>query len=264
MVLYRTRLISNIKVMKHQLDSMIFGKNNIVSVERTSDLAAYYAMIANFQPLTIEEEVELGWLAKAGDEEAKTKLINANLRAVVSIAKQYAYCAGCLTITDLINEGNIGLINAANTYDPSIGTKFMSYAVGHIRQYILAALTNKSRIVSDYHKGASNRHSSLDAPTSDDDSTTLGDILCTSTDSESFANESLANDIMRVLNNLLKPNEMTIICVLYGIGAPAQRRWEIAEKLGKTEERIRQTEQSALNKIRSNQQALLLLAKYRG
>ena len=264
MVLYRTRLISNIKVMKHQLDSMIFGKNNIVSVERTSDLAAYYAMIANFQPLTIEEEVELGWLAKAGDEEAKTKLINANLRAVVSIAKQYAYCAGCLTITDLINEGNIGLINAVNTYDPSIGTKFMSYAVGHIRQYILAALTNKSRIVSDYHKGASNRHSSLDAPTSDDDSTTLGDILCTSTDSESFANESLANDIMRVLNNLLKPNEMTIICVLYGIGTPAQRRWEIAEKLGKTEERIRQTEQSALNKIRSNQQALLLLAKYRG
>ena len=249
--------------MKHQFSALSFGKSNSTCVERTNELAAYLAAINNFPVLTIDQEVELGWRIKAGDTSAVNELVNANLRAVVSIAKQYAYCGGCLTITDLINEGNLGLIYAANTYEPTYGFKFMSYAVGHIRRFILEALKRKSRIVSDYHRDASNRHTSLDAPTSDDNNTTMGDNL-PSIDTDALATtESLADDIMRVLNSLLKPAEVNVICILYGIGTPAKNRWELAEDMGKTEERVRQIEQHVLHKIRNNQQALLLLTKYR-
>jgi DNA-directed RNA polymerase sigma subunit (sigma70/sigma32) len=68
---------------------------------------------------------------------------------------------------------------------------------------------------------------------------------------------------MRVLNTILKPAEVNIICILYGIGTPVKKRWEIAEELEKSEERIRQVEQRALYKIRNNQQAIMLLTKYR-
>lgn len=249
--------------MKHQFSALSFGKANSTCVERTNELAAYLAAINNFPALTIDQEVELGWRIKAGDTSAVNELVNSNLRAVVSIAKQYAYCGGCLTITDLINEGNLGLIYAANTYEPTYGFKFMSYAVGHIRRFILEALKRKSRIVSNYHNDVSNRHTSLDEPTSDDTSTTMGDNL-PSIDVDNMATtESLADDIMRVLNTILKPAEVNIICILYGIGTPAKPRWELAEDMGKTEERIRQIEQHVLYKIRNNQQAITLLTKYR-
>jgi RNA polymerase primary sigma factor len=249
--------------MKHQLKAISFGKSNTTCVERTSELAAYLAAINNFPQLTIDQEVELGWRIKAGDADAVNELVNANLRAVVSIAKQYAYCGGCLTITDLINEGNLGLIYAAQTFDTTYGNKFMSYAVGHIRRYILEALKNKSRIVADYHRDAPNGHSSLDAPTSDDNTTTMGDNLPSIDNDNMATTESLANDIIRVLNSLLKPAEINVICIIYGIGTQQKNRWEIAEDLNKTEERIRQIEQHALYKIRNNQQALMLLTKYR-
>ena len=249
--------------MKHQLKPMNFGRSNTTCVERTTDLAAYLAAISNFQPLSIDDEVELGWKIKKGNPDAVNELVNANLRAVVSIAKQYAYCGGCLTITDLINEGNLGLIYAAQTYDPTYGFRFMSYAVGHIRRYIIEALKRKSRVVTDYHKDVSNRHTSLDEPTSDDNTTTMGDNLPSIDNDNMATTESLADDILRVLNSLLKPTELNIICILYGIGTPAKNRWQVAEDLNKTEERIRQVEQHALYKIRNNQQALLLLAKYR-
>ena len=249
--------------MKHQFSALSFGKANSTCVERTNELAAYLAAINNFPQLTIDQEVELGWRIKAGDTSAVNELVNSNLRAVVSIAKQYAYCGGCLTITDLINEGNLGLIYAANTYEPTYGFKFMSYAVGHIRRFILEALKRKSRIVSNYHNDVSNRHTSLDEPTSDDNTTTMGDNL-PSIDVDNMATtESLADDIMRVLNTILKPAEVNIICILYGIGTPVKKRWEIAEELEKSEERIRQVEQRALYKIRNNQQAIMLLTKYR-
>lgn len=249
--------------MKHQLKPMKFGRSNTTCVERTSELAAYLAAINNFPQLTIDQEVELGWRIKAGDTDAVNELVNANLRAVVSIAKQYVYRGGCLTITDLINEGSLGLIYAAQTYDPTYGFRFMSYAVGHIRRHIIEALKRKSRVVTDYHKDVSNRHTSLDEPTSDDNATTMGDSLPSIDNDNMATTESLADDILRVLNSLLKPTELNIICILYGIGTPAKNRWQVAEDLNKTEERIRQVEQHALYKIRNNQQALMLLTKYR-
>ena len=248
--------------MKHQLEALDYGRGSKTSVERTQDLQSYYAMIANFKTLTIDDEVELADKVKRGDKKAKETLVNCNLRAVVSIAKQYAYCGGCLNIMDLINEGNIGLIEAVDMYDSTYGIKFMSYAVARIRAHIIDALNKKSRIVSDYHGNTTNRHSSLDAPLDDDNDTTLGDLLCTTTDAESFANENLFNDIMRSLNAILKPNEVTIICTLYGIGTTRQCRWELAEHLGKTEERIRQVEQEIIKKLKTNKRVVALLVKY--
>lgn len=259
--------------MPHILDGIKVGKQNPVSVERTSEFAKYLATIKNFKPLTMDEEVMLGekiqnsprdFNGKPTDRESVDTLVNANLSFVVSVAKQYEYCGGCLTILDLISEGNMGLVEAAETFDPTRGFKFISYAVNYIRMRILDALTNKSRIVADYHKGISNRHSSLDAPTSDDNDTTLGDILCTSTDAESFRNESLATDLMRVLNNVLNPQEVTIICIVFGINTPAKKRWEIAEIMDCSQERVRQIEQKALYKLRNDAQALSLLEKYQG
>ena len=259
--------------MPHILDGIKVGKQNPVSVERTSEFAKYLATIKNFKPLTMDEEVMLGekiqnsprdFNGKPTDRESVDTLVNANLSFVVSVAKQYEYCGGCLTILDLISEGNMGLVEAAETFDPTRGFKFISYAVNYIRMRILDALTNKSRIVADYHKGISNRHSSLDAPTNDDNDTTLGDILCTSTDAESFRNESLATDLMRVLNNVLNPQEVTIICIVFGINTPAKKRWEIAEIMDCSQERVRQIEQKALYKLRNDAQALSLLEKYQG
>ncbi len=259
--------------MSHILESIKVGKQNPVSVERTSEFAKYLATIKNFKPLTAEEEVALGekiqsspkdYNDKPTDRESVNALVNANLAFVVSVAKQYEYCGGCLTILDLISEGNMGLVEAAETFDPTYGFKFISYAVNYIRMHILDALTNKSRIVADYHKGVTNRHTSLDAPTSEDNDTTYGDVLCTSTDADTFHNDSLANDIMRVLNSILKPQEVTIICIVFGINTPAKKRWEIAEQIGCSQERVRQIEQKALYKLRNNQQALTLLGKYQG
>ena len=248
--------------MKHQLEATKCGRQNAVAVERTTELARYLAMVSNFKPLSVDEEVELAGLIQKGDKEAKDKLVNANLGFVVSVAKQYDYCKGTLSLLDLINEGNIGLIEAAETFDASYGFKFISYAVNYIKAHIIDALTHDSRIVTNRHKGAPNSHTSLDAPMADDNDTTLGDIICTSVDKESFAGESLATDLIRVLNNVLKSREVTIICTMYGIGRPALAKWEIAEKLGVSDERVRQMAQLAIVKLRNNEQAMILLSKY--
>ena len=258
--------------MKHQLKAMQVGANSAV-VKRSDELNAYLAMIKNFKPLTSDEEVMYGERIQRSPKDSNGKptdrrsidaLVNANLGFVVSVAKKYEYCGGCLSLMDLINEGNIGLIDAAETFDPTMGFKFISYAVNYIRMRILDALTKKSRLVANYNTGAPNSHTSLDAPVADDNDTILADVLCTSTDAESFASESLVSDIMRILNNLLNPTEVTIICILYGINTRKQEKWELADALGKTRERIRQVEQNALDKLRNSQQALTLLSKYRG
>ena len=111
----------------------------------TASLDKYLQEIGRVDLISPEEEVELARRIKEGDQLAMEKLVKANLRFVVSVAKQYQNQG--LTLPDLINEGNLGLIKAAQRFDETRGFKFISYAVWWIRQSILQALAEQARIV---------------------------------------------------------------------------------------------------------------------
>lgn len=116
-----------------------------ITNRETQSLDKYLAEIAKISLITAEEEVNLARRIRQGDAVAHEKLVNANLRFVVSVAKQYHQVG--MTLGDLINEGNLGLIKAASRFDETRGFKFISYAVWWIRQCILQALAEQSRIV---------------------------------------------------------------------------------------------------------------------
>lgn len=116
-----------------------------VTNRETASLDKYLQEIGKVDLITADEEVELARKIRAGDQSALEKLTKANLRFVVSVSKQYQNQG--LSLPDLINEGNLGLIKAAQRFDETRGFKFISYAVWWIRQSILQALAEQSRIV---------------------------------------------------------------------------------------------------------------------
>lgn len=116
-----------------------------ITNRESASLDKYLQEIGREDLITVEEEVELAQRIKKGDRKALDKLTKANLRFVVSVAKQYQNQG--LSLPDLINEGNVGLIKAAEKFDETRGFKFISYAVWWIRQSILQALAEQSRIV---------------------------------------------------------------------------------------------------------------------
>lgn len=116
-----------------------------ITNRESESLEKYLQEIGRVELITPEEEVRLAGLIKQGDQAALDKLTKANLRFVVSVAKQYQNQG--LTLPDLINEGNFGLIKAAQRFDETRGFKFISYAVWWIRQSIMQALAENSRIV---------------------------------------------------------------------------------------------------------------------
>ena len=116
-----------------------------ITNRESASLDKYLQEIGREELITVEEEVELAQRIKKGDQQALEKLTRANLRFVVSVAKQYQNQG--LSLPDLINEGNLGLIKAAEKFDETRGFKFISYAVWWIRQSILQALAEQSRSV---------------------------------------------------------------------------------------------------------------------
>lgn len=116
-----------------------------ITNRESASLDKYLQEIGKEDLITVEEEVELAQRIRKGDQKALEKLMRANLRFVVSVAKQYQNQG--LSLPDLINEGNLGLIKAAGKFDETRGFKFISYAVWWIRQSILQALAEQSRIV---------------------------------------------------------------------------------------------------------------------
>ena len=116
-----------------------------ITNRESESLEKYLQEIGKVDLVTAEEEVLLAQRIKQGDQEALEKLVKANLRFVVSVAKQYQHNG--LTLNDLINEGNVGLVKAAQKFDETKGFKFISYAVWWIRQSIMQALAEQSRLV---------------------------------------------------------------------------------------------------------------------
>ena len=203
------------------------------------------------------------------------------MRFVVSVAKQYQNQG--LSLPDLINEGNLGLIKAAEKFDETRGFKFISYAVWWIRQSILQALAEQSRIVRlplnqvgslnkisemiDVPKDkiadtlrVSGRHVSVDAPFVEGEDNSLLDVLVNN-DSPSadrgLVNESLNKEIERALSTLA-PREREIIKSFFGIGCQEMTLEEIGERFGLTRERVRQIKEKAIRKLKNNSRSKLL------
>jgi RNA polymerase primary sigma factor len=116
-----------------------------ITPRESQNISRYFANISSTHPLDPNQEADLAMRIRKGDLNARNELVTANLRFVVSVAKQYQGLG--VPLDDLINEGNIGLIRAAERFDPTRGFKFASFAVWWIRQAILSFLVDKSRLV---------------------------------------------------------------------------------------------------------------------
>jgi len=275
-----------------------------VTNRETPSLDKYLHEIGKVELISAEEEVELACRIKNGDIKALDKLIRANLRFVVSVSKQYQNQGLCLP--DLINEGNLGLIKAAQRFDETRGFKFISYAVWWIRQSILQALAEQSRIVrlplnkigsinkinktfadleQKYEREPSvqeiaevlemvpddvkealksaGRHVSMDAPITQDEETTLYDVIL-SKDSpspdKSLLTDSLRKEIERVLSTLTY-RESNIIRLYFGLnGKPPHTLEEIGEEFSLTRERVRQIKEKAIKRLKNATRCKLLKA----
>jgi len=214
------------------------------SMTSSESLDKYLAEIRHTPLLSIEEEAELTRQIKKGGpagERAKKKLVTANLRFVVSVAKQYQHRG--LSLSDLIAEGNFGLIKAAQRFDDTRGFKFISYAVWWIRQSILQAIAEQNCIVKlpqdEVERLKCIRH---------DDSCTAQNI----------EQESMAWEFIAVLNRMLKKREIFIIRNYYGIGCAEKGLNEIADELGLTRERVRQIREKSIAKLRNSGNAEII------
>ena len=284
--------------------------NKSITNRSSEALDKYLVEIGRAPMISIDEEIELAQAVRRGGkegEQAKSRLVEANLRFVVSVAKQYQHQG--LSLTDLIDEGNIGLIKAAEKFDETRGFKFISYAVWWIRQSILQAIAEQSRIVRlplnqsaalskinqainsfeqefgrrpsaveleeitgveiekiDQTMKADAHHMSIDAPFSDDDDNTMGDMLSSGDDSRTDKHidyESLTSDLDSVMSKVLKDRELRIIKACYGIGCHERGLEEIGAEMGLTRERVRQLREKSIAKLRESGYAKLLM-KYLG
>ncbi len=210
-------------------------------------IESYLADISKERMITPDEEVELAQRIHKGDREALDKLVRANLRFVVSVAKLYQNQG--LSLADLISEGNIGLVKAAERFDETRGNKFISYAVWWIRQSIMQAISEQARMVrlpddqDDLIRQIQNRmDTELDAADAP------------------FNNASLHVELDDLLKGLLKEREALIIKETFGIGCRPKSQEEVRLELGLTRERVRQIRNRALLKIRHSPKAMQLLS----
>jgi RNA polymerase primary sigma factor len=275
-----------------------------ITARDNDSLERYLQEIGRMSLITPEEEVELARKIKAGNQEALEKLTKANLRFVVSVAKQYQHQG--LSLSDLINEGNIGLIKAAQRFDESKGFKFISYAVWWIRQSILQALVEQSRMVrlplnkvgslsklnkimiqfeqeherepshdelaeimnvavkdiQEMMKGQG-KHLSMDAPIKENEEGSMIDLFedgdAKPVDAE-VMNESLRNDIRRVLSTMNKRDADIVACFFGVNGEQPMNLDEIGSRFGLTRERVRQIKEKAVRRMRKLKSARTLRA----
>ena len=266
---------------------------------RSSEALDKYLVEIGREPMvSIDEEIELAQKIRKGGREgerAKEKLVKANLRFVVSVAKQYQHQG--LGLTDLIDEGNIGLVKAAEKFDETRGFKFISYAVWWIRQSLplnqvgalskiqaeiskfeqenqrkpsvteLSQITKMEETKIDQTIKADNHHMSIDAPFgSDDDDNAMVDVMASGDDSRTDKHvdfESMSQELQRVLSTVLKERERKILCYCYGIGCHEKGLEEIGSEFNLTRERVRQIREKSIIKLRDSGKIKILM-KYLG
>ena len=246
-----------------------------ITNRESASLDKYLQEIGREELVSPEEEVELAQRIRNGDQRALEKLTRANLRFVVSVAKQYQNQG--LSLPDLINEGNLGLIKAAEKFDETRGFKFISYAVWWIRQSILQALAEQSRIVrlplnqvgslNKINKALSKFEQENERQPSSEE---LSEMIDVPKDKISdtlrvsgrhvdrgLVNESLNTEIERALSTL-SSREREIIKSFFGIGCQEMTLEEIGERFGLTRERVRQIKEKAIRRLKSPSRSKLL------
>ena len=262
-----------------------------VNYSTDDTISKYFKEVKKSTSLTPEQEVELAIRIKNGDQSAIDELVNANLKFVISIAKEYQ--GQGLTLSDLISEGNFGLIKAATRFDHTKGFKFISYAVWWIKQSIIQSLNDNSRVVrlpanvinkisklnKEFGNGEDNENE-LMQELSDFDETLLnypkssslnqnvnedgGEIidLIIGDEIESNLEEVEVSDIVKhELNNILSvldDRERMIIECYFGINTnhDGMTLEAIGDKYDLTKERIRQIKEKAIRKLRHNTKKL--------
>ena len=249
-----------------------------ITNRESASLEKYLQEIGKEEMISAEEEAELAQRIRKGDQKALERLTKANLRFVVSVAKQYQNQG--MSLSDLINEGNLGLLKAAERFDETRGFKFISYAVWWIRQSILQAISEQSRIVrlplnqvGSYNKitreiskfehlptekideamSISGHHVSVDAPFAEGEDNSLLDVMVNEdippTDKD-LVMESLKSEIQHALN-VLSERERKVIEDSYGINCQELTLEEIGAKYGLSRERVRQIKEKAIRKLRT-------------
>lgn len=235
-------------------------------MQETSDnLPHYFESIKGFKPLPLEEEQKLGKLIAAGDMHAVDKLVQHNLKIVVTIANRHV--GQGLSIDDLIQEGNIGLFEAALNWEINGDARFINYAQFWIRKRLNEAVAQKGRTVRRPHnkeyemyldkkngKEVDNiRPVRLDDPISEDADKTVGDIVL-GVDSEfaaSIEQEHIKHKVEKCLN-ALKERDRKIVAAYFGIGRDTkQPSISIAEELGMTNVRVCQIVNASLKKMKA-------------
>lgn len=220
----------------------------------------YYKQIEKFALLTAEEEKTLITKAYCGDEKAKRKLVEANLRFVVKIAHRYK---SFMDLEDLIIEGTMGLMHAVEKIDPANNTKVITYAANWITAYIQKAIRETSKCIKfpgnkfNEMKKSKWNIASLDKNIgkSEDDEVTLASFIPdekTPTPEEEFCNKEIKILLNKMLKNL-KQKEQSVIIMRYGLdGEEPMSLSEIGTLMGYSRERIRQIEKNALESLRKD------------
>lgn len=236
----------------------MFDMNNVNYLidNEQSSLSTYLKEVERIPLLTREQEYELALKAKNGDSMAREKLVESNSRFVISVAKQFQ--GRGLPLEDLISEGNLGLLIAIDKFEPETGNHFISYAIWWIRQSILKALNEKSRMVrlpANKIKDADIYGvdvTSLDTPINDDEDSSLGDVIQSTDDSpeDSVMEQTLTEAIDKALSSF-DDKERDIIIRRFGLhNTEPMSLQEIGSLYGVTKERIRQIEKKVLTSMR--------------
>jgi len=260
-----------------------------ITTKETESFVKYLESVSKLDLISSDKEIELAKRIKRGDQKATNQLVEANLRFVISVAKQYA--GRGLTLEDLVSEGNIGLIRAAKKFDDTKGIKFISYAVWWIRQSIIQSLADNSRMIRlpvnqiatlnkiktaqnelecqlgrvattqelseylqiDLDKVELSLTSSKQTQSLDmtigEDELTPLDTITSDSDTENLTN--ISDDKIQVLSLMskLNPRERLVIESLFGLKGSERTLSEIATELGLSQERVRQIKKSALAKM---------------